>query len=116
MAVLMFLIFCALGAGNGSTFQLIPFRWPTTTPIAMSLVGEIGALGGGLVTNSMGQSKQHWGDFSGGFYLWAAIAVAMFFIYLGVRRRWTTSWVGRGGRALSLDEYEKRKAEGRLFT
>lgn len=114
MAVLMFLIFCALGAGNGSTFQLVPFRWPTTTPIAMSLIGEIGALGGGMVTNSMGLSKQYWGDFSGGYFLWAAVAALMFVVYLVVYKRWTTSWVGPGGRALSPEEYEQRKAEGRI--
>ncbi len=116
MAVIMFLIFCALGAGNGSTFQLIPFRWPVTTPIAMSLIGEIGALGGGLVTNSMGMSMKNWGDFRGGYYLWAAIAAAMFIMYLVVRKGWTTSWVGPGGVALSREEYEKRKIEGRIPT
>jgi len=116
MAVLMFLIFCALGAGNGSTFQLVPLRWPVTTAIAMSLIGEIGALGGGLVTTSMGLSKQNWGNYSGGYYLWAAIAAIMFIMYFVVRKRWTTSWVGPGGVALSREEYEKRKIEGRLHT
>ena len=48
--------FAALGAGNGALFQLVPLRWPTTTAVAGSMIGEIGALGGGLVPNAMGLS------------------------------------------------------------
>ena len=48
------LCFAALGAGNGALFQLVPLRWPSTTAVAGSMIGEIGALGGGLVPNAMG--------------------------------------------------------------
>lgn len=114
MAVVLFLIFCCLGAGNGSTFQLVPLRWTATSAIAMSLIGEIGALGGGLIPNAMGLSKQYYGSFAGGFLLWAAIGTGIFVMYLAVRRRWTTSWVGEGGKALTAEERERRMGEGRL--
>ena len=51
------LCFAALGAGNGALFQLLPLRWPLSTAVASSVIGEIGALGGGLVPNAMGLSK-----------------------------------------------------------
>jgi len=51
--LLLMLCFAALGAGNGALFQLVPLRWPATTAVAGSMIGEIGALGGGLVPNAM---------------------------------------------------------------
>src|SRR5688572_7652670 len=33
--------FAALGAGNGALFQLVPLRWPTTTAVAGSMIGEV---------------------------------------------------------------------------
>jgi MFS transporter, NNP family, nitrate/nitrite transporter len=70
--LLLMLCFAALGAGNGALFQLVPLRWPTTTAVAGSMIGEIGALGGGLVPNAMGLSKQHLGTYQWGFVLFAA--------------------------------------------
>ena len=114
MAVVLFLIFCCLGAGNGSTFQLVPLRWTATSAIAMSLIGEIGALGGGLIPNSMGLSKQYFGTFAGGFLLWAAIGSGIFFMYLVIKKRWTTTWVGKGGKALTPEERVRRIREGNI--
>ena len=51
------LCFAALGAGNGALFQLLPLRWPLATAVASSVIGEIGALGGGLVPSAMGLPK-----------------------------------------------------------
>src|SRR5207237_9176817 len=65
--LLLMLCFAALGAGNGAVFQLVPLRWPTTTAVAGSMIGEIGALGGGFVPNIMGASKQHLGAYRWGF-------------------------------------------------
>jgi NNP family nitrate/nitrite transporter-like MFS transporter len=48
------LCFGALGAGNGALFQLVPLRWPLATAVAGSMIGEVGALGGGLIPNAMG--------------------------------------------------------------
>lgn len=114
MAVVLFLIFCCLGAGNGSTFQLVPLRWTATSAIAMSLIGEIGALGGSLIPNAMGLSKQYAGSFTYGFWLWAAIGGAIFIMYFTVQKRWTTTWVDKGGKALTDDERERRRQSGHI--
>lgn len=98
------ILFLALGAGNGSTFQLVPLRWVGSTAIVMSLIGEVGGLGGGLIPNIMGYSKQHLGSYQYGFIVWGALAVGIFFMYLVVQRKWTTSWVGKGGKALPVRE------------
>jgi NNP family nitrate/nitrite transporter-like MFS transporter len=38
--LLMLLCFAALGAGNGALFQLVPLRWPASTAVAGSMIGE----------------------------------------------------------------------------
>ncbi len=101
---ILILIFSALGAANGSTFQLVPLRFAYATPIAMSLVGEVGALGGGLLPNAMGFSKQYFGSFSGGFIFFGALSLVALVVLRVVQRRWTTSWVGEGGKALHHEE------------
>lgn len=101
-------VFLALGTGNGSTFQLVPLRWPGSTAIAMSLIGEVGALGGSLIPNVMGASRQYYGTFSYGFLLWAVLALGILLVYLVARRSWTQTWLGQGGRALSPDEASRR--------
>lgn len=92
--------FAALGAGNGALFQLVPLRWPASTAVAGSMIGEIGALGGGLVPNLMGLSKQYAGSYLWGFAGFALFAVVMLAVLRVMQRRWTRSWVGAGGRAL----------------
>jgi NNP family nitrate/nitrite transporter-like MFS transporter len=52
--MLFMLCFAALGAGNGATFQLVPLRWPLTTAVAGGMIGEVGALGGGILPNVLG--------------------------------------------------------------
>jgi NNP family nitrate/nitrite transporter-like MFS transporter len=99
--LLFMLCFAALGAGNGATFQLVPLRWPITTAVAGGMIGEIGALGGGVLPNLLGQSKQHTGSYAAGFIAYAAIASGVLLMLLIVSRRWTRTWVGAGGRALS---------------
>ena len=97
--LLLIVCFAALGAGNGALFQLVPLRWPAATAVAGSMIGEIGALGGGLVPNAMGLSRQYLGSYVWGFALFAALA----FVMLGVMRvmqiRWTRTWAEKGGRA-----------------
>ena len=101
--LLLLLCFAALGAGNGALFQLVPLRWPTTTAVAGSMIGEIGALGGGLVPNAMGLSKQHLGTFAWGFVLFAVLAVVMLGVMRVMQQRWTRTWAGHGGRARIAD-------------
>jgi NNP family nitrate/nitrite transporter-like MFS transporter len=101
LTTLLFMVcFAALGAGNGATFQMVPLRWPTTTAVAGGMIGEIGALGGGILPNLLGQAKQHTGSYSLGFVLYSALAVCVFAMMLIVSRRWTRTWAGAGGRAL----------------
>ncbi|NUQ27208.1 MAG: NarK/NasA family nitrate transporter [Acidobacteriaceae bacterium] len=99
--VLFMLCFAALGAGNGATFQLGPLRWPLATAVAGSMVGEIGALGGSILPNVLGQSKQHTGSFATGFAAYAVFALLVLVMLRIVSRKWTRTWVGEGGRALA---------------
>ncbi len=97
--LLLMLCFAALGAGNGALFQLVPLRWPTTTAVAGSMIGEVGALGGGLVPNAMGWSKQVFGTYAWGFVLFGVLAVLMLGVMRLMQIRWTRTWASKGGRA-----------------
>jgi NNP family nitrate/nitrite transporter-like MFS transporter len=97
--LLLMLCFAALGAGNGALFQLVPLRWPATTAVAGSMIGEIGALGGGLVPNAMGLSKQYAGSYTWGFVLFAVLSLAMLGVMRVMQIRWTRTWAEKGGRA-----------------
>jgi NNP family nitrate/nitrite transporter-like MFS transporter len=99
--LLFMLCFAALGAGNGATFQLVPLRWPVTTAVAGGMIGEIGALGGFILPNLLGQSKQHTGSYRAGFIVYAALALLILLLLRVVSRNWTKTWVGPGGRALT---------------
>lgn len=102
--ILLCIFFFALGAGNGSTFQLVPLRFVGATAIAMSLIGEIGALGGGFIPNIMGFSRQYLGSYRWGFSVWGVLAVVILLMYLVVQGKWTKTWVGKGGKALAPSE------------
>lgn len=97
--LLLMLLFSALGAGNGSTFQLVPLRFTSTTAIAMSMVGMMGGLGGFIPPNALGQAKQYTGSFAIGFIVFAGVIVVSWVAMLAVQRKWTRSWVGKGGKA-----------------
>jgi NNP family nitrate/nitrite transporter-like MFS transporter len=87
--LLFMLCFAALGAGNGAVFQLVPLRWPLTTAVPGCMIGEIGALGGGILPNLLGQSKQHTGSYRSGFLFHAILAVAVLVVMRIVSRQWT---------------------------
>jgi MFS transporter, NNP family, nitrate/nitrite transporter len=97
--LLMMLCFAALGAGNGALFQLVPLRWPLSTAVAGSMIGEIGALGGGLVPNAMGLSKQYTGTYFWGFALFAVLSLVVLGMMRMMQLRWTRTWAEKGGRA-----------------
>ena len=100
LSTLLFMVcFAALGAGNGALFQLVPLRWPLSTAVAGSMIGEIGALGGGLVPNAMGQSKQLGGTYLWGFLLFAVLAFIVLLMMRRMQLRWTRTWAEKGGRA-----------------
>ena len=86
--------------GNGALFQLVPLRWPGNTAVASSMIGEIGALGGAVLPNVMGLSKQWTGGFATGFILYAALSATVLGGLALWQRRWTRSWTGPWGHAL----------------
>jgi NNP family nitrate/nitrite transporter-like MFS transporter len=90
--------FAALGAGNGALFQLVPLRWPTSTAVAGSMIGEIGALGGAILPNAMGISKQLSGTFAWGFIFYAVFSAVVLGGLMLFQRKWTKTWVGPWGR------------------
>ena len=97
--LLLIVCFAALGAGNGALFQLVPLRWPAATAVAGSMIGEIGALSGGLVPNLMGQSKQLAGTYLWGFVAFSVFSLLMLAVMRVMQIRWTRTWAERGGRA-----------------
>jgi NNP family nitrate/nitrite transporter-like MFS transporter len=100
LTTLLFMVcFAALGAGNGALFQLVPLRWPLTTAVAGSMIGEVGALGGGFIPNAMGLSKQYTDTYLWGFVAFAILAVVMLAMLRVMQIRWTRTWAEKGGRA-----------------
>jgi MFS transporter, NNP family, nitrate/nitrite transporter len=99
--ILFMVCFAALGAGNGALFQLVPLRWPATTAIAGSMIGEVGALGGSIVPLAMGFSKQYTGGFSAGFVFFAGFALVVLLFLRYFQRGWVGKWVGPHGRVLN---------------
>ena len=97
--LVLIVCFAALGAGNGALFQLVPLRWPASTAVAGSMIGEIGALGGGLVPNAMGLSKQYLGSYLWGFVFFAVLSLVMLGVMRVMQIRWTRTWAEKGGRA-----------------
>src|SRR6185369_5535828 len=106
--LLLMLCFAALGAGNGALFQLVPLRWPAATAVAGSMIGELGALAGGVVPNAMGLSKQFLGTTLFGFLLLGALALVVLVAMRSVQARWTSTWVGPGGRAHAVALHPRR--------
>ena len=100
--LLLMLCFAALGAGNGALFQLVPLRWPAATAVAGSMIGEIGALGGGLVPSTMGLCKQYLGSYSWGFMIFAGLALLVLGVMRWMQIRWTRTWAEKGGRARTV--------------
>ncbi|HWH75240.1 MAG TPA: MFS transporter [Methylibium sp.] len=99
--LLFMLCFAALGAGNGALFQLVPLRWPLATAVAGSMIGEVGALGGGFLPNAMGLSKQYGGSYLWGFLSFTVLALAMLAMLRVMQIRWTRTWAEKGGKARS---------------
>ncbi|MBS4027691.1 MAG: MFS transporter [Ignavibacteriales bacterium] len=97
--IFFMICFAMLGAGNGALFQMVPLRWPASTAIAGSMIGEIGALGGSIIPNAMGLSKQYSGTFLWGFVSFSIIAVIALVVLRVAQKKWTRTWVEEGGKA-----------------
>ena len=109
--LLFMFCFALFGAGNGALFQLVPLRWPLSTAVAGSMIGEIGALGGGFLPNAMGLSKQYSGTYFWGFAAFAWLALTMLLMLRLVRIRWTRTWAERGGRAKGMTQQGRKVAK-----
>jgi NNP family nitrate/nitrite transporter-like MFS transporter len=105
MVAILIVCFSAMGAGNGAVFQLVPLRFRTTTAVAGSLIGEIGALAGGFLPNVMGLGKEKMGSFAPGFLSGTALSVLLLVTLRGVTKRWTATWVGEGGKAREVEPH-----------
>ena len=99
--ILFMFCFAALGAGNGALFQLVPLRWPSNTAVSGSMIGEIGALGGAILPNVMGLSKQYTGAFATGFVGYAIFTAVVLGCLMLWQRKWVGTWVGPRGKALN---------------
>jgi len=111
--LLFMLCFAALGAGNGALFQLVPLRWPLSTAVAGSMIGEVGALGGGFIPNAMGLSKQYLGSYFWGFAAFALLALGMLLMLRVMQIRWTRTWAEKGGRARPATPAQHKPSQGR---
>jgi NNP family nitrate/nitrite transporter-like MFS transporter len=91
--VAAFFIACgAFGMGNGSVFQLLPQRFGRELGLMTGLVGCGGGLGGFLLANMMGQSRQHSGSYLTGLLVFAGLCIFALVGLNFVKRRWRTTW------------------------
>ena len=91
--VAAFFVACgAFGMGNGSVFQLLPQRFGKEIGLMTGLVGCGGGLGGFLLANRMGQSKQHFGSYRLGLLVFAGLCLLALAGLTQVKKRWRTTW------------------------
>lgn len=84
MTVLLMVLFAALGAASGATFQVVPLLFPEKAAAAMGLVGMVGALGGAAIPLVMAWSLDSTGSFGTGFFLFAGL---LFVALAGMNKR-----------------------------
>ena len=91
--VAAFFVACgAFGMGNGSVFQLLPQRFGKELGLMTGLVGCGGGLGGFLLANMMGQSKQHFGTYLVGLLIFVGLCIFALIGLKLVKTRWRTTW------------------------
>jgi len=89
----MFIVACtAFGMGNGSVFQLLPQRFGKEIGLLTGFVGCCGGLGGFLLANLIGQSKQHTSNYAAGFFAFATLCIIAITLLSFVKTRWRTTW------------------------
>ncbi len=92
-SVAAFVIACAaFGMANGSVFQLLPQRFGREIGVMTGLVGCGGGIGGFLLANLMGQSRQHTGGYLVGLLVFAGLCLLALGGLSLVKRRWRTTW------------------------
>jgi NNP family nitrate/nitrite transporter-like MFS transporter len=89
---LLMVALAALGAGNGSVFQLLPQRFGKELGLMTGLVGAGGGLGAFVLATMLGWSKGQTGSYATGLNVFAILCgVALFGLTL-VKKRWRTTW------------------------
>jgi len=93
MAVVLFaLALAALGAGNGSVFQLLPQRFGKELGLMTGLVGAGGGVGAFLLATAMGWSKGQTGSYATGLTAFALLCLVALAGLTLVKKRWRTTW------------------------
>ena len=82
----------ALGAGNGSVFQLLPQRFGKELGLMTGLVGAGGGLGAFLLATSLGWSKGVTGSYATGLTVFSGLCVVALLGLTLVKKRWRTTW------------------------
>ncbi len=97
-SVLIFIIAAtALGMGNGAVFQLIPQRFAKEIGVMTGIVGCTGGIGGFMLAQTMGISKDATGSFQLGFTIFSVFALLGFVGLMLVKLRWRTTWGAQSG-------------------
>jgi NNP family nitrate/nitrite transporter-like MFS transporter len=91
--VILFVIaLAALGAGNGSVFQLLPQRFGKELGLMTGLVGAGGGLGSFLLATALGWSKGATGSYTTGLTVFACFCIVALIGLTFVKKRWRTTW------------------------
>jgi NNP family nitrate/nitrite transporter-like MFS transporter len=96
--LLLFAAMGVLGMGNGAVFQLVPQRFPKEIGVITGIVGAAGGVGGFLLPNFLGSSKQWTGSYSAGFLAFALISATCLATIGYVSQSWR-AFIGPGGTA-----------------
>ncbi len=97
--VALFFIMANLGMANGAVFQLVPQRFGKDIGIMTGLIGAGGGLGGTLLINTLGWSKEASDGYTAGFLIFAALVLLAITGISMVKTRWRTTWgLNAGGR------------------
>ena len=115
MALTVFVVgMLALGAGNGSVFQLVPQRFRHEIGVMTGLVGMTGGIGGFYLASSLGYSKQFTGSYQAGLLVFAALAAVALVGLTSIKGRWRTTWGAIGvGLARAGRRCHRRGPRGR---
>ncbi len=97
---LLVMTMACLGMGNGAVFQLVPLRFGSNIGAATGILGAAGGLGGFLLTNLMGSTRQLFDSYAVGLVGFTMIVLGALLVLARVQARWVGQWIARHGRAL----------------
>jgi NNP family nitrate/nitrite transporter-like MFS transporter len=89
---LFFVASGSFGMANGSVFQLLPQRFGKDIGVMTGLVGCGGGVGGFVLANLIGMSRQYTGSYMGGLLVFAMLCFTAIFGLGLVKHRWRTTW------------------------